>query len=106
MKPYSTMSGGLIWNDGRIDGPAEISLDLCMKQKVWFTDNRRQGWHRTDGHAFIRTYPFFDETPYRLWLHNNENVKEEVFLEMGIDPEDMTEEEVLIVQMRLLGGYE
>lgn len=93
----------------RADGPGEIRRSYASNflEKTWYKGPYiYDRWHRTDGAALIYKNAIVNGEVYvceRDWYHNDEYKFEieERFAAMGIDLLDMTEEEVLMVQMHL-----
>lgn len=93
----------LIYNPHRMDGPVAIVRNSYEVTKDW-THNNDTIQHRADGHANIFKWSNVTKLLVtRIWSHYDEVYEDiqNMFDEHGIDTEDMSEQDILIVQMHL-----
>lgn len=97
-------SNSITWvkhNRFRVDGPSVISRVHKFYKKVEKQWWKKGGWHRNDGASTILKFYGLDHGIERVWYYDDELVLPFTFDELEIDFEDMTDEEILIVQMHL-----
>lgn len=89
-------SDNLIYNVHRADGPAVIKRVVIGVTKEWYSN--KTVLHNSSGPAVIDEYV---SRSYRAWFNYDKNVEDTFFKNLGIDPYDPTDEELLIIQMHM-----
>lgn len=91
-----TFADHFIYDINRPDGPSVIRRGFIGISKEWYTN--KTVIHNSSGLAVIDKYI---SCSYRTWFHYNKHIENEFFENIGIDPHDPSDEELLIIQMHL-----